>query len=98
MNVFFCRDGLQESNVVTRTFFVDTIELISRSDSDGLIDSMFDTARNGDSSELESIDSYKPKKSMSRPTSGMVVAKKKVHLNCIWKIANSITVFPLPLF
>ena len=71
--------------MVTRTFVVDAIETIGTQESDLLVDSMFE-APTGDSSELESIDSYKPKRSIQRPRTSTAVAKKKVSAERRFKL------------
>ena len=68
------RDGLQESNVVTRTFVVNDVDDHQSESAHELVDSMFDTA--SDVAELESIDSYRPRQSLQIPKAS--TAKKKV--------------------
>ena len=77
------RDGLQESNVVTRTFVVDegSPRDVVSDEAQQLIDSMFET----DNCDLESVDSYKPKKTLQpvpASRSPTKVCKCKLFLNC----------------
>ena len=71
------RDGLQESNVVTRTFVVSDVDDQPLEDAHELVDSMFETA--SDNYDLESIDSYRPRQSSHAPKAS--TAKKKVIIH-----------------